>query len=174
MEKELDLVRQAKAGDVNAFAKLYEQVYEDMYRYAFYMLQHTQDAQDAVSDTVADAFASIRKLRGEEAFRGWIFAILANKCRRKRKEYVNRPMELMEQLGDPEENGPTIKKSSEAEHAVIRQLFFSLPEEDREIIALHLFAGYTSKEIAKKLHMNENTVRSKESRALKKLVEQYW
>ena len=88
MEKELDLVRQAKAGDVSAFAKLYEQVYEDMYRYAFYMLQHTQDAQDAVSDTVADAFASIRKLRGEEAFRGWIFAILSNKCRRKRKEYT--------------------------------------------------------------------------------------
>ena len=66
MEKELDLVRQAKAGDVSAFAKLYEQVYEDMYRYAFYMLQHIQDAQDVVSDTVADAFASIRKLRGKK------------------------------------------------------------------------------------------------------------
>ena len=119
MEKELDLVRQAKTGDVSAFAKLYEQVYEDMYRYAFYMLQHTQDAQDAVSDTVADAFASIRKLRGEESFRGWIFAILANKCRRKRKEYVNRPLELKEQLGEPEETGPMVGKSSEAEQAVI-------------------------------------------------------
>ena len=37
------------------------------------------------------------------------------------------------------------------------------------IIAMHVFAGYTSREIAKQLHMNENTVRSKESRALKKM-----
>lgn len=174
MEKELDLVRQAKSGDVKAFARLYEQVYEDMYRYAYYMLQHTQDAQDAVSDTVADAFASIGKLRNAESFRGWIFAILANKCRRKRKEYVNRPLELNQQMGAPEETEWLPHGSSEAEQAVIRQLFFSLPEEDREIIALHLFAGYTSKEIGKMLHVNENTVRSRESRALKKLVEQYW
>ena len=40
------------------------------------------------------------------------------------------------------------------------------------IISMHLFAGYTSKEIAELLKMNENTVRSKESRALKKLAMQ--
>ena len=34
---------------------------------------------------------------------------------------------------------------------------------------MHIFAGYTTREIAKILHMNANTVRSKESRALKKL-----
>ncbi|MDE6968361.1 MAG: sigma-70 family RNA polymerase sigma factor, partial [Eubacterium sp.] len=44
-----------------------------------------------------------------------------------------------------------------------------LAPEERMIIAMHVFAGYTSREIAKQLHMNENTVRSKESRALKKM-----
>lgn len=37
---------------------------------------------------------------------------------------------------------------------------------------MHVFAGYSSREIAGILHMNANTVRSKESRALKKLLEQ--
>ena len=55
--------------------------------------------------------------------------------------------------------------------AVMRTLFYELGEEDRMIISMHLFAGYTSKEIAKLLKMNENTVRSKESRALKKLAQ---
>ena len=54
--------------------------------------------------------------------------------------------------------------------AVMRALFFELGEEERMIISMHLFAGYTSKEIAKLLGLNENTVRSKESRALKKLA----
>ena len=52
-------------------------------------------------------------------------------------------------------------------------LFMELPQEDRMIIAMHLFGGFTGKEIARQLHMNENTVRSRESRALKKMREQW-
>lgn len=58
-----------------------------------------------------------------------------------------------------------------AEQLAVRLLFWELAAEDRMIIAMHLFAGYTSKEIARQLHMNENTVRSRESRALKKMKE---
>lgn len=50
---------------------------------------------------------------------------------------------------------------------------FELADEERLIISMHQFAGYTSREIAAILHMNENTVRSKESRALKKWVSGY-
>lgn len=53
---------------------------------------------------------------------------------------------------------------------MIRQEFFRLSDEERMIISMHLFAGYKSHEIASILHMNENTIRSKESRALKKMA----
>ena len=49
--------------------------------------------------------------------------------------------------------------------------FFALDSQDRLILSLHLFAGYTSREIGRELNMNENTVRSRESRALKKLAD---
>lgn len=64
------------------------------------------------------------------------------------------------------------QRMDEAESAVIRSMFFSLPAEERLIIALHLFGGYSSKEMARMLHMNENTLRSRQSRALKRLAEQ--
>ena len=35
---------------------------------------------------------------------------------------------------------------------------------------MHVFGGYTSREIAAILHMNANTVRTRESRALKKMA----
>ena len=54
----------------------------------------------------------------------------------------------------------------------VRDCFFQLNDVDRLIISMHIFAGYTNQEIAKALHMNPNTVRSRESRALKKLSEQ--
>lgn len=168
MEQELQLVRRAQSGDTGAFAQLYEGVYQDLYRFALYVLKHPQDAQDVVSDTVMDAFAQIGELRKTEAFRAWIFRILSNKCKRKLKEYATRPEELTPELLEH------LGKSGMDEHAAVRSLFFELPSEERMIIAMHLFFGYSSKEIGKLLDLNENTVRSKESRGIKKMVEKYW
>lgn len=165
MENYLQLVKQAKRGDVESFARLYEQVYQKLYRFALYTLCNREDAEDVASDAVADAFASIGKLRREEAFQGWIFKILGNKCKRKLAEYANRAVELTEAFPEPADTGEF------TEALQVRQLFFALPEEDRMIIGLHLFGGYTSREIGNFLQMNENTVRSRESRALKRLGE---
>lgn len=170
MENYLEQIRLAKQGDTKVFASLYQEVYEDLYRFALYTLKNPADAQDAVSETVMDAFISIRRLRAEEAFRGWIFRILSNKCKRKLKEYANKPAEWSEELADR-----LVSRDSEdtAEYIQVRILFWKLPAQDRMIIAMHLFAGYTSREIAKLLHMNENTVRSRESRAIRKMREQW-
>ena len=81
MEMNILEVKKAKRGDAAAFARLYEQIYPDLYRFALYTLKHTSDAEDAVSETVTDAFASIRKLKKAESFKGWMFRILYNKCK---------------------------------------------------------------------------------------------
>jgi RNA polymerase sigma-70 factor (ECF subfamily) len=176
--EERELVKRAKKGDVDAFGRLYETVYKKMYRYALYTLKNSHDAEDAVSETVTDAFASIKSLRSEETFSGWIFAILANKCRHRMKDYYR--MRLEDVLEDEEagESQSILSKSGayesdwnrnkEAYHDV-REAFFALKEEERIILGMHIFFGYKTREIAAQLSMNENTVRSRESRALQKL-----
>ncbi len=166
MNDYLKKVKSAKRGDVDAFAELYSEIYESMYRFALYTLRNTSDAEDAVSDAVTDAFASIKKLRAEEAFKSWIFRILSNKCKDKLREYAVKNEELQEDLPEKEPETDT------AERMLIRRAFFELADEERLIISMHQFAGYTSREIAQILHMNENTVRSKESRGLKKMAGQ--
>jgi RNA polymerase sigma factor (sigma-70 family) len=146
--------------DKDTFVSLYETVYQDMYRFAFYTLKNRQDAEDMVQDTAADAYSSFEKLRELEAFRGWIFKILSNKCRRKLKEYLNQPAELPQNLSRDE---------NLAEKIQVRNAFWALSDEERLIISMHVFAGYTGKEIARILHKKEGTVRSRESRALKKM-----
>ena len=71
MEERL-LVKRAKRGDVDAFAELYGQIYQKLYQFALYTLKDPEDAKDAVSAAVTDAFESIGKLRKEEAFSGWM------------------------------------------------------------------------------------------------------
>ena len=59
------LVLQAKAGDDSAFASLYETVWQDLYKSAFYILGNREDAMDVVSETFLEAYRGIRKLRDE-------------------------------------------------------------------------------------------------------------
>ncbi|MGI6012256.1 MAG: RNA polymerase sigma factor [Ruminococcus sp.] len=146
--------------DKDTFLSLYETVYQDLYRFAFYTLKNRQDAEDVVQDTAADAYSGFGKLRELESFRRWIFKILSNKCRRKLKEYVTHPLELLQELSTEE---------NLTERIQVRNAFWRLSDEERLIISMHVFAGYTGKEIARILHKKEGTVRSRESRALKKM-----
>ena len=158
-----ELVSRAKAGDKEAFVALYRGVYERLYRYALYVLGRREDAEDAVAETVIAAWQQIGHLREEDAFAGWIFAILSNHCRRA----LRRRYEEEEDLEEWAETLPDGRDLSEA--AMVRSLFAMLGDEERQIIALHLFGGYRSGEIANTLGINASTVRSKERRALRKL-----
>ena len=155
------------------FAELYKEIYKDLYRYALYSLGDAEDAKDAVSDAVLDGFRQRGTLQSRDHFRQWMFAILANKCRRKKREYVDRRANEQMKSEEPEDaeawNVPDEKAPDVSRNLWIRQLFFSLEEEERQILSLHLFAGYTSEEIGRLLGMKAATVRSKEHRALQKL-----
>lgn len=161
MEQYTELVQKAQFGDAQAFSQLYESIYLDLYRFALYTLKNTHDAEDVVSEAVTDAWQGIRGLRKAEAFKAWMFRILTNKCRRKMRQYVDKTMELPEDL------------ASESRDICldldVREAFARLSDEERLILALNIFGGYTSKEIGKELVMSDNTVRSKQSRALKKM-----
>ena len=163
MEYSTDLINQAKFGDTHAFARLYEMIYQDLYRFALYTLKNSHDAEDMVSDTVTDAFRQIRDLKNPEAFKAWIFRILASKCKMKLKSYMSKTAELSEDLSC---TMPDLNEKLD-----VRNAFFALNSEERLIISLNLFAGYSSREIGELLDMNDNTVRSRQSRALKKMQE---
>lgn len=154
------LVRAAKKGDRHSFATLYSHIYKELYRYALFTLRNKQDAEDCVSEAVIDAYRTIRNLKNEESFRAWFFKILSVKCKQKIKEYYKAPPEDINFSNDLNTLDSNID---------LKSAFFTLDSEDRMIISLTVFGGYKSKEVAKILKMNSNTVRSRYSRALDKL-----
>ena len=141
------------------FAAYYEKVYRELYYFALHTLKNPQDA---VSETVTDAFAAVEKLRDNEKFRAWIFQILSNKCRRKLKEYTQKTVELPDDLPA----GDTTEESLQVREALDR-----LEETERQIICLNVVGGFKSHEIGEMMQMNHNTVRSRISRGLNKMKE---
>lgn len=143
------------------FMELYQGVYKDLYRLAYYYLGNAHDAEDAVQETALKAYENFRKLKKQEAFRPWMFKILVNVC----KKYLRKKYE-------PEQSVDAVELSYEPElasQAQMTELLGRLSEEERLIITLSVFGGYKGEEIARILGKNHSTVRSKFRRALKKL-----
>lgn len=158
-------VNKARAGDADAFAELYSTVYKDLYRIALVNLKNQHDASDVVSDTVLEAFSSIKKLKDEKAFKAWIIKILTVKIKNKQKEYI-KTRNYQEELESVEQ-----EKTDEINYGglEIMEEFRRLNEEERLVLSLSVVSGYTSEEIAKVTGLSANTVRSKAARAKIKL-----
>lgn len=54
--KESELVKKAQKGDSDAFCELYNLYKNRLYKYAYYRLSNTNDAEDAVMDCVLSAY----------------------------------------------------------------------------------------------------------------------
>lgn len=148
------------------FAGMYEKIYQDLYRFALCMMKNTHDAEDAVSDAVIRGYEHISSLREADAFKSWMFTILANTCKKKLKTAaLAATVESDEQVGEHIES-----RREDLELRIdLRRAFAMLSEEEQMIVGLSVFGGYQSKEIGEVLKMKDGTVRSKRSRALEKM-----
>ncbi len=161
----LNLVKNAKNGNAEAFGELYALFSKDLFRFAFYYTGSVSLAEDCVSEAICLAFENIGNLKKSEAFKSWIFKILYNCCKEAQKEkaFKGREIELSEI-----ENLHSIEPDK-AENAALWAAVKKLPEEESELIMLRYIFGYTSREIGEITGLKDNTVRSKISRAIMKL-----
>ena len=149
------------------FMQYYEKVYPQLYRTALFYMQNQQEAEDAVQDAVLAADEKVHQLRDREKFAPWIMQILVNRCRRRMKTWFRREKDI-----DGISPSQEVELSSEPDFATalaVKQVFWELKEEERMIVALSVFGGYTSEEVAGILGRNHSTVRSKYRRALQKM-----
>lgn len=158
------LVAEAKRGDAHAFAALYETIYKDLYRFVYCTLKDAHLAEDVVSDSVLCAYENIHKLRKNASFRSWIFQIAANECRKQFR--IQKKVIPLENKDFPEESETLNDPSG---HLLLKQAFNILNEQERLIVSLSLYAGYSGREIAHFLRKKEGTIRSAKSRALEKM-----
>ncbi|MCR5600085.1 MAG: sigma-70 family RNA polymerase sigma factor [Ruminococcus sp.] len=154
-------VQLAREGSTDAFARLYSTVYEDLYHIALYSLRNSHDAADAVSDTVMDAFCSIKKLRKPEKFRSWIMTILAAKIKRKQRSYF----EPNDELSD---DSP-LSENFSFESVELREAVDRLDSESRLLLSMSVLGGYSSDEISALCGIKSSTVRSKLTRIKQRL-----
>jgi RNA polymerase sigma-70 factor, ECF subfamily len=85
---EVELVRRAQAGEVDAFEELTNRHERRVYSLALRILRHEQDAEDVTQQTFLSALENLDRFRGEASFSTWLLRIASHaalKIIRKRK-----------------------------------------------------------------------------------------
>lgn len=154
-------VKAARNGDAEAFGRLYETIYRELYYVARASLRSQEDAADAVSDAVLDAFRTIEKLRDVAAFRAWMFKILAAKIKQRQREYANAPHSIDETDPPAYEFGFAVPE--------VRDAMLALAAAERLLISMQVLGGYQSRELAKLFGSTDGAIRKRLTRIRAKL-----
>ena len=159
---DLELVKKAKQGDVDAIATLITDNTKSMYRVAFGILKNDEEIYDAISNTTVIVFEKITTLKKEEFFKSWIIRILINEC----YKIYNQNKKVIYLENYSEQN---LEYKDNYTNIEIKNLLHGLNEDLKEIVSLYYLEEFSVKEIAKILDIPEGTVKSRLSRARKEL-----
>lgn len=157
---ELLLVKKAQKGDTDAFVELMEIHKMSLYKVAKSYLKSEEDIADVMQDTILSAYEHIGELKKSAYFKTWITRILMNHCNdllRQQRHFVKTEWE--------EER----TASAAGDDREFYELLSELPDDARVIFLLYYGEGFSVKEVAQILELNENTVKSRLSRGRKKL-----
>lgn len=169
------LVQKARQGDKKSQEGLYLATNSAAYFVAMKITKDEEESLDIVSDSYIKAFASLDKLENDEKFPAWFNQIVANRCR----DYLKKakPMHLSDMTEDGEDfelediNGEIPDELLENKDVIecVRRVVESLPEEQRMCVILRYYDEMSLQEIADTLEVSLGTVKSRLSRASKKM-----
>lgn len=81
-----ELIKRAKKGDERAFTQLVKKYESLVYSFAFKVCRDEEKASETWQDTFVNVFRKLHQFDGRSKFTTWLFSIVTNSCRMKRRQ----------------------------------------------------------------------------------------
>jgi RNA polymerase sigma-70 factor, ECF subfamily len=160
------LLAAAQRGDAAALEALLAAHREVVFRYGLRYCRTTEDAEDAVQETLWAAARSIRKFRRTAAVTTWLFAIVRNTCHRflRQRRGEQDLADVLPALADPRDLVEDQVAAQQVE-AILATAISKLHADHREVILLRDVEGFTAPEAAVRLSISVRALKSRLHRA---------
>lgn len=168
------LLQRAKAGEAEAFNRLFVQHKDSVYACLWNLLDGDAEAvEEAVGNVFLNAYRAIGRFRSDAAFSTWLYRIAVNEAharRRQRKRWMLFAAPSLDETKSKEQVSlapdPADDVLKAEEEQMLRSAIRALPEPYRTAITLRYISGLNYHEIALILKRPAGTVRYQLSRAL--------
>lgn len=162
------LIARARAGEAAAFGALYDRYVEAVYRYVFYRVRETAEAEDVTSEVFMKALRAMPRYETRQPFLAWLYRIARNavidRARRKRTQ-----VSFEDALAHPNADrilDPDATLFRQVDAETLRGAIRQLTPLQQEVIVLRYVEGLDTRAIARIVGKREGTVRGIEFRAL--------
>lgn len=175
--EERRLLAAARRGEREAFDRLVELHLPAVWRVAWRVVRHRQDAEDVVQETFVTAWRSLDSFRGDAKLSSWLHRIAVTRALNhldRRAVRVERASDVLDPVAEagalPDVAGSAPASPIESLEAAelrgrLATCIESLPAEWRAVIALRDGEGMSYGQMARTLGVAVGTVRSRLSRA---------
>ncbi len=128
------LARRATDGDESAFAAIFKRYHQELYRFCLSIVSRSEDAQDALQNTMVKALRSLPGEKRQIDLKPWLYRVAHNESielLRRRRESVELHPERLTAVGEPAETAALRER--------LRRIFDDLellPERQRSALVM--------------------------------------
>ena len=176
---DLAVVARVKAGDHDAFRHLVERHSRSVFRLAYRLTGHEQDAEDVVQETFLKAFREIRRFEARSSFATWLYRITVNCSHdllRQRPRAGSRPSlddpdsRVAADLADPSAAADPLRElASRRIDERVRTAMNELSDQERSAFVMRHFEGLSIEDIGRVLDLKTSAAKHSIFRAVHKL-----
>ncbi len=164
----MDLIQRCLAGEPDAFADLFEQYKNLVFKTAYLMLGSTEEAEDALQDVFLKVHQSLHTYQPTKgALTTWLHRLTLNHClnQKRKAQLVTSPLDEVISL----RTSDAAWTEQMANEELLQQALRHLSAKQRAVIILRYYWDLSYQEIAQVLNIPLGTVRSRLNTAMKTL-----
>ena len=167
------LVEEARGGDAEAFAAIFDRYHEPVYRFIASRIHRPADAEDLTQLVFVKALEALPRYESRGIpFGGWLFRLARNAV----IDHVRTSHEHADLAQSAEragaDAGPDELAVIRQEIEAVRSALATLTDDQRDAISLRFFAGLSAREAAEAMGKQEGTIRGLQFRAIAALRRQ--
>ena len=161
------LISDCRKGKSTAQHQLYERFASKMLGVCIRYIHDRNEAEHVMIGGMVKVFEKLEQYNGEGSFEGWIRRIMVNESLMYIRKHKNMSLEVEVEKAEMKPDYQSLESTLETDD--LMRLITELPVGYRTVFNLYAIEGYSHKEIAEQLGINENTSKSQLSRARKYL-----
>jgi RNA polymerase sigma-70 factor (ECF subfamily) len=173
---EADLISRCQKGDQDALKEIFDQYREKVYRIAYGVVRHREDALDIVQEVFIKLFRSIKHFEGKSRFYTYLYRMAMNTAidhsRKMKKIFAS---SIDEEGGftpvDAVENRPDRKAAQKELGERLKKAMDKLPDDQRAALIFREVEGLSYKDMADSMGCSIGTVMSRLHYGRKKVQE---